>query len=44
MIVPVDINRDEYGYWTHPALLPDNSAVDVVATGTEAGVFCDDHA
>ena len=20
MIVPVDVNRDEHGYWTHPAL------------------------
>ena len=21
MIVPVDVNRDEFGYWAHPSLI-----------------------
>lgn len=33
MIVPVDVNRDEYGYWTHPALTRSGCETPNFATG-----------
>ncbi len=48
MIVLVDAERDEHGYWTHPALIRSGCETPrrtwLLAEKSRAAVLCDDHA